>query len=44
MSLLMAKQTDVRNSTTHPHLHVIAVEKQHKYFSLYISPFFHIVL
>ena len=49
MSLLMEKQIDVRDSTNHPHLHVIAllkfhiVKKQHMYFPLYSSfPFFRI--
>ena len=46
----MAKQTDVRDSTTCSHLHVIAllrfhiVKKQYMYFSFYfLFPFFHIV-
>ena len=51
MSLLMAKKTDVRDSTTRPQLYVIAllrfhiVKKQHMYFSLYsLFSLFHIVL
>ena len=51
MSLLMAKQTDVWDSTTRPHLCVIVilrfhiVKKQRIYFSLCsLFPVFHIVL
>ena len=51
MSLLMAKQTDVWDSTTRPHLYVIVilrfhiVKKQRIYFSLCsLFPVFHIVL
>ena len=47
----MAKQTDVWDSTTSPHLYVIArltfhiVKKQHMYFRLCsLFPFYHIVL
>ena len=47
----MAKQTDVRYSTTRPHLYIVAlltfhIVKNHMYFSLNISfilVFFHIV-
>ena len=51
MNLLITKKTDVRDNTTRPHLHVIAllrfhiVKKQHMYISLNsLFPFFHIIL
>ena len=45
-NMKMEKQTDVLNSTTRPHLYVIAllrfhiVKKQHMYFIFFISVFY----